>query len=188
MRRLALLAFAASALLAPAGPAAARDEESVSPLRLLNYTVSGGGVVPVGTAGEGIESGPHGSAAIHYDSGSGFMLGAEVGFTRSNDNLRTRIVAFGLSARISPADFNAAYIKLGVGGYSLGYEPRSASTPSPGSLVRPGGSFGVGFELVHLPRVSFGLSGTYHRIAIATHDARAFVALTLDVIYRPYEF
>jgi hypothetical protein len=189
MKRIGLLALLLLMACAVPCAAARHDEaESVGPLSLLNYTVSGGGIIPAGTAGEGIDSGPHANAAIHYDSGSGFMFGGEVGYTRSKDDLRTRIVEFGVTARISPADYNAAYVQLGLGGYALGYRPRTPLVPNPGDMVRPGGSFGVGFELVRIPRMAFGVSGTYHRVAITSHDARAFVALKLDVTFRPYEF
>jgi hypothetical protein len=179
------------ALLALAIPCAAHagdDDDSVGPLGLLNYTVSGGGIIPVASAGGGIESGPTGNAAIHYDPGSGFLIGAEGGYTRSRDDLGTGFASFGLTARISPPDYNAAYIRIGVGGYAVSYDPKSAAAVAPGGTVRPGGSFGVGFEMARIPRFALGVSGTYHRIAMTVHDARAYVALTLDLTFRPYEF
>jgi len=176
------------ALAAPRAAAADEKESSVSTLGLISYTVSGGGIVPAGSEGEGLDAGPSAGVSAHYETGTGVVLGVEANYLRSSDDLHTRIIEFGLTGRISPPDYSAAFIQLGLGGYALAYDPDSPLRRNPGRQLRAGGSFGVGFEVVQLSRLAIGASAAYHGIVMSHSDALSYLAVTIDLTYRPYSF
>lgn len=185
-RRAALLICAALAAVPLAARAA--DDEMTGGLRQLSYSVSAGAMVPAGQEGEGLDPGPHLGVMIHHESGSGLSLGGEMQWNRSTDPLRTGIFALGAIARISPRDYTAAFMRLGAGAYFVGYSPEAAGTVKPESLIRPGGSFGAGFEAIQMGKFSIGASAVYHGILLESSDALSFLTMSVDLTWRPYSF
>jgi hypothetical protein len=187
VRRLLRVAFCAALAASPA-VALAQDGETVGLLRQLSYSASAGAMIPAGEEGQGLDPGPHMGGSIFYESGSGLSLGGELLWNRSTDPLRTNVLVLGALARISPRDYTAAYMRLGLGAYHVGYSVESPQLVEPGSTLRPGGSFGAGFEAIHTGKLAIGASLVYHGILLNSSDALSFVTAAVELTWRPYSF
>lgn len=187
MKRRAVLALCVVLAAIPAGARAA-DDEGLGVLHQLTYSLNAGAMLPAGQEGEGLDPGGHAGGSIHYESGSGLSLGGELQWNRSSDPLRTKIYALSAMARISPRDYTALFMRLGFGAYYVRYDPRSSQLPKPDERLRPGGSFGVGFELVRWGKVVIGGSGVYHGILLDPSDALSYLTATVDLTWRPFSF
>ena len=181
MRR-AIAASMALAILIMASrpsPAAAQGEGFLSSTAFI---LSGGGLIPQGIE---LDPGTHLGLAAVYETSFGISVGPEGTMSRSNDPLRIRITSLGLQARISPQpDYHVGFLMVGMGVYSVTYHP-GPGVVAPESKVRPGGSFGVGFEFFRWGNVSLGGSGTYHGLIINRGDKVAFVAASATLTWRP---
>jgi hypothetical protein len=150
------------------------------------FTLEGGAMFPAGEEGSGLRRGPHGAGSIGYHVGESFLISGDLGLLGSTDVFRTRVVWAGLSGRINPnRDMRSVYVQGGAALYRTSYHETSLIAFAPPAKIRPGLSFGVGFDVGELERLTFGVRGMYHGIVIARGDALSFLTLGAYASLRP---
>lgn len=172
------------ALLA-AAPARAADPEA--PPRIPFWlTLQGGGMFPSGEEGSGLRRGAQGSGSVAWELSRNFVLSGDLAVFSSGDAFRTRLVMAGLSGRLLPhPDLPTLYVQGGAGLYDIAYRPLGADVVPPPAKIRPGLSFGVGFDAFERPPFTLGVLGSYHGVVIARSDALAFLTLGVYASIRP---
>jgi hypothetical protein len=116
---------------------------------------------------------------------AGFVAAGDIGLVSSPDRTRTRIVLLGLHGRLNPnSDLRALYVQGGAAFYDITYHGSSA-IEAPPDKIRPGLSFGVGYDFGEYSSVTFGVLGMYHGIVIARSDALAYLTLGVYLSLRP---
>lgn len=190
-RRALRIAFGMIALAwiaALAVPFAGADDEFRHPTPFW-LTLQGGGMFPAGKVGFGLERGGQAVGSLGYQLNDGFVLSGDLGLVSSGDDAGTRIVLLGLNGRLNPnRDLRALYVQGGGGFYDIRYHARVSGLVPPPNKVRPGLSFGVGYEFSEYSRLTFGVLGMYHGILLARSDALAYVTLGLYASLRPSLF
>jgi hypothetical protein len=183
-------AIACLAAIAVAGwsPVTARAQDEGGPGRLsrLHYGVEGGYMSGIGPQGQALGRGPSFSLNLHGDSPLGMELGIEAAYASSNDVLNTRFASLGGIARLSPTpeDYRA-YVQLGAGLCSVTFSPDAPGVSAPANSVRPGGSFGVGLELIERTNVSVGVIVQYHGVVLARSEARSYLIGGISLTFKP---
>ena len=180
MRTSAILVLAA--LLLPAA-AFAEEERSAIPWW---FTLEAGGMFPSGQQGAGLETGSQFVGTVGYELSSTFVLGGDLGYVASTDLLRTRIVLLGAHVRMNPsADLPTVYVQGGGGLYHVSPHPRNPDPSAPPIKVRPGLTFGVGYDIASFSKLTVGVVGTYHGIVIARSDALSYLGVGAYLSLRP---
>ena len=123
------------------------DDEFVDPSRWSYRT--GAGILPAEREGEPrLEMGPHVLGAIDFEMNRAFYMGTDVSYGVSGDELGTRIASLGVHARIKPAyEFTTFYVIASLGAYRAYYDHDRPDLPAPSDRLRPGASFGFGYDL-----------------------------------------
>ncbi len=187
MSRRAWAAVAVLAALA-VGPAAARaqDEDLLGPFSNLNYTAAGGIMAGVGPQGTALRRGPYASLSAYTETAMGMQLGIEGAYASSNDIFNTKFVSLGAIARLSPMpeDYRI-YVQLGAAAYRVSYRSAVAGLSVPDPVIRPGGSFGLGLDVLELSRFAVGGIVAYHGVVIGTHNSRSYLVGALTVSLKP---
>jgi opacity protein-like surface antigen len=192
MRRVRpILTLALVTLLATSGNAHARskndDDAGTGFLSNLSYSLALGMFFPGGDEGAELDPGGDARAAIHWEMTPGLVMGPEIGAVQSTDDLNIRIVHLGIHARIYPEpDYPNIYVHLGAAAYNVSYNPDVRTPQTPASHTRPGGSFGAGFEFNPYSKLSIGIEGIYHGIALSQSDALSYITATVTLTLRPY--
>jgi len=178
-------AAVAAALLACALAASAHADGLLSTLQV---GVQGGVMSGIGPQGTPLGHGPYLGVSAFGESPLGMELGANVEFASSNDALHTKFTSLGAFARLSPTpeDYRA-FVQLGGGIYHAHYAPNPGLTAL-GGLWRPGGSFGLGFDLFSEPHWAAGVLTNYNGVLFGRHAARSYITLAVNVTLRqsPY--
>lgn len=184
MNRTAVAALLAALWLV--APAASRAQDAPPMFSHAVIVASGGLLLPAGEEGEELDIGPHAGLCLLYEASNGLVVGLEGIYSHSNDPLRTSITSLGLNGRLSPApEYHTAFLQLGAGAYRVAYDPSDPNLIAPESKLRPGGSFGFGFEFFRWGKFSLGATGTYHGIVISRSDALAFITAGATLTWRP---
>ncbi len=181
-RAAALVLLAACAC----APGAARAASLRTTLARLQYTAAGGimgGVLPQGTS---LQHGPYASFNVHGESALGLQLGLEATYAASDDILRTHFLSAGGIARLSPMpeDYRA-YVQLGMAAYHVTYDPKEPGLETPGTTTRPGGSFGIGYEVVDSNNLSVGGIVSFTGVVLGRNSARTYMTVALTVTLKP---
>lgn len=184
---LAVLAFVA---LGSSGVATARAQDpEVRRVMPFWYTLQAGLMFPAGDEGRELRRGTLLVGSIGYELNQGFVAEGDLGLFSSPDIAKTRIVMLGLHGRLNPnIHLRELYVVGGAAFYDVSYHPRLAGVVPPPDKIRPGLSFGVGYDLVTRSRMTFGVVGMYHGIVIARSDALAYVTLGIYGSLRPALF
>ena len=184
----AVLAAAALLVLAP-GLARAHDEVTSGLLSRLHYCITGGILSGVGPQGRTLARGPSIAVNIHGESAIGMQLGVEATYAGSNDILNTRFTSIGMIARLSPTpeDYRA-YVQVGAGVYHVTFKPDQPSLETPEDSTRPGGSFGIGLELIQSSKFKLGGIATYSGVVLARSDARSYLVAGLTLTIMPSQY
>ena len=185
MSRIATLAIL-GVLLSGAAQAAPRpvSVDEVRRFPPFSLTFQAGAMFPAGDEGSGLERGPQFVGSLGYEMGSSFTLLGEVGLVESRDDARTRVVMTSLNARLFPSlDMRQFYVDIGGGIYHIAYQ-RQTPVALP-SKIRPGLSFGVGYDAFEIDNLTIGIVGSYHGIVVARSDALAYLTLGVYGSLRP---
>jgi len=179
------LALAAVMALAPA-MARAQDERTDGILSRLHYSVNGGMMSGIGAQGRPLGHGPAFAFTVHGESVIGMELGVEAAYAASNDILNTRFASLGAIARLSPTreDYRA-YVQIGASLYNVTFSPDVQGLVVPENTRRPGGSFGIGFELLDGTNFSLGGLVTYNGVVLARSAARSYLVAGLTLTFKP---
>ena len=182
--RYAFLAVALSVIASPAYPG---TTPFARPIR-WEFSGHGGVMFPAGSQGRGLDSGVHFGGSLDYEVDSELLLGGDVFYSSSGDDLRTRFTAVGVHCRLRPgADFTNLYVQGGLDLYRVGYDPKSPGLSDPGGSTHPGGNVGAGCDLATLASVTVGVAGAYQGVIFASHNAISYLTLGLYVSLRPGE-
>jgi hypothetical protein len=188
-RRVALPAVVAWAALACAwvGTSSARANDQEFRMSVpIWLTLQGGMMFPAGDEGSELKRGGQLLGSLGYQLNPGFVLEGDLGFASSGDIGRTRIVMIGLHGRLNPNQYlRPLYVVGGAAFYDVTYHPNLPGIVPPPDKIRPGMSFGIGYDLLERSRLSFGIVGAYHGIVIARSDALSYVTLGLYASLRP---
>ena len=161
-------------------------EDDLHPPMPIVFTVQSGGMFPAGDEGSGLQTGAQVVASIGYEYSTSFTAAAEAGFTASTDPFRTHVVWAGLNGRLNPnPDLRALYVQGGAALYDISYHRASLSRLEPPSKVRPGLSFGIGWDAGEFSGLTLGVLGSYHGIVVARGDALSYLTLGLYASLRP---
>jgi hypothetical protein len=158
-----------------AGGAARAQDEDRPVLRPILLTLQGGAMFPAGQQGKELDPGTQLGGSLGYQLSDTFTLTGDLGYVSSSDALGTRIHMAGIHGRFNPSpDWRQLFVTTGVGFYRISYRPDPGEL-APSDLTRPGMNFGMGYDLLELSNLSFGLTWSYHGIVIARRDALAYV-------------
>ena len=179
------VALIAALALVPAA-ARAQDEDLAGRFSHLHYEMAGGLMAGVGPQGVTLRRGPFGSFNVHGESALGMEVGVEAAYAGSADIFHTHFSSLGAIARLSPVpeDYRA-YVQLGAAAYHISYHSDTAGLTAPGSTTRPGGSFGLGLELIDTSNFSLGGLVTYNGVVINGNTARSYLVGALTVTFKP---
>jgi len=181
--RYALVAAAVSFTAAPAFS----DTQFARPFR-WEFGAHGGAMVPAGSQGRGLQSGVHFGGSFDYEVDPMFLVGGDVFYSSSNDDLRTQFTGLGVHCVLRPAaDFTNLYVQGGIDAYRVSYDPKFPAPRDPRATTRPGGSVGAGFDLASLAGVTVGVAGAYRGVIFGSHNAISYLTLGLYVSVRPGE-
>jgi hypothetical protein len=171
-------AAAAAALLACALALPARADGLLS---TLHVGAQAGAMSGIGPQGAPLGHGPYLGVCAFGESAFGMQLGGNLEFASSNDVLHTKFTSLGLFARLSPTpeDYRA-YVQLGGGLYHAHYAPAPGYF-APAGVWRPGGSFGVGWDIFEQPRWAAGLLVNYNGVLFGRSAARSWVSMAVNV-------
>jgi hypothetical protein len=185
-RTLALLLLLVALVPARARAAGTTPYDDVRGPLPLWFTLQGGLMFPAGEEGSGLRRGPEGVGSIGYQVGETFHLAGELGLISSSDVFRTRVAWAGLSGRLNPhRDMHALYVQGGAAIYHTSYHEAALSAFAPPSKIRPGLSFGIGYDTAEWERITVGVIGMYHGIVIARGDALSYLTLGVYASLRP---
>ena len=187
-RAIAGLALFAVALGLPAA-ARAQDENRQSLLARLNYCAQGSIMGGVGPQGRPLGRGPSFSLNVNGESSLGMELGFEAAYASSNDILNTRFASLCAIVRLSPTpEEYRAFVQLGAGAFHVSYSPDAPGLAAPANSVRPGGNFGVGFDLLEQTRFSAGAILQYNGVILARNEGRSYLTAGVMVTFKPVPY
>jgi hypothetical protein len=150
------------------------------------FTVETGAMLPSGEQGSGLDRGFQGVGTLGYEVAPALVLGGDLGYVSSPDDFRTRILLLGAHGRMSPnPDLAALYVQGGAGLYHIAYHRETAGLSPPPNKIRPGLSFGIGYDVATVSKLSIGVSAMYHGIVVARSDALSYVSLGAYLSLRP---
>jgi hypothetical protein len=180
------IAAALVAMTLATDPALAQDEGGLGLLSRLRYCLGGGMMAGVGPQGRELWRGPYAAFNVHGESTIGMQLGVEIAYAASDDVLRTQFLSFGGIARLSPVpeDYRA-YVQLGACLSHVTFDPKYAGLDTPGTRTRPGGSFGVGFDVIETDYFAIGGLLTYNGVLLKTNSARSYMVAAVNVTFKP---
>ena len=183
VRRGAVLALLAACACAP-GPARAADLRTT--LARLEYTAVGGGMAGILPQGSTLQHGPYASINVHGESALGMQVGLEFTYAASDDILRTHFASAGGIVRLSPMpeDYRV-YVQLGAAAYRVTYDPKEPGLETPGETTRPGGSFGLGYEVWDSTHLSVGGVVSFTGVVLGRTSARSYMTVGLSVTLKP---
>lgn len=183
---LAGVAVLVAVALAPVGAHAQDDEGGPGFLSRLRYNAAGGMMAGVGPQGRELWRGPYASFNVHGESTIGMELGVEVAYAESEDILRTKFLSFGGILRLSPMpeDYRA-YVQLGAVLSRVSFDPKQAGLETPGNRTRPGGSFGVGVDVIETDNLAVGGLLTYNGVVLASGSSRSYMVASLNLTFKP---
>jgi hypothetical protein len=140
---------------------------------------------PAGEEGEGLDNGFHVAGMLGYEMNPGLHLGGTLAYTSSPDTLHTQFLIADGFIRMSPsADLPRFYLQIGLGLYSLHYDPEPGAA-APEDRIRPGGNFGAGFDITTTPPWFIGVLASYHGVVAGKQDAVGYATVGLYVSFRP---
>jgi hypothetical protein len=152
----------------------------------LQYGVAGGQMIPEGPQGVSLARGPSVSVSVLGESALGMQLGAAVAYAASDDILRTKFTSLSGVARLSPLpDDYRAFVQLSAGLYHVTYDPKVSTLASPGSTTRPGGGFGLGWDVIDTSNFGLGAIVTYQGVILGRTEARSYLVAALSVTFKP---
>ena len=187
MSRCAWLATTSLFLLLSAPRLArAQDEGGPGLVSRLHYNAAGGIMAGVGPQGRELWRGPYASFNVHGESVIGMEMGLEAAYASSDDDLRTKFYSIGGIARLSPMpeDYRA-YVQLGAGFSHVTFDPKRPGLSAPSNRWRPGGSFGVGLEVIETDKLAIGGLVTYNGVVLASGSSRSYMVVALNVTLKP---
>ena len=184
-RAIAGLALFAVMVLAPA-TTRAQEDGAHGMFSRLHYSAEGGIMSGVGPQGRPLGRGTSFAFNVHGESTIGMELGLEATYAASNDILNTKFASLGGIARLSPTpeDYRA-YVQLGASLYRVTFSPDVQGLVVPKNTIRPGGSFGVGFEITDRTNYSLGGLITYTGVVLAQSAARSYLVAGLTLTFKP---
>jgi hypothetical protein len=175
----------AALVIGAAAPARAADPEFRHSLPIW-LTLQGGMMFPAGDEGSELKHGGQLLGSLGYQMNPGFVVEGDLGLVTSGDVGRTRIFMMGLHGRLNPNMYlRTLYVVGGAGFYDVTYHPSVPGVIRPPNKIRPGMSFGIGYDWIERSRLTFGVVGAYHGIVIARSDALAYVTLGVYASLRP---
>jgi len=176
---------AAAATVALLACVAAAPAHATSRWSSLNVGVDAGIMSGAGPQGLPLGRGPYAGVYVFGESALGMEFGGALEFASSNDALHTKFTSLGVIARLSPTpeDYRV-FVQLGASMYHATYDPDPGILP-PDELTRPGGSFGIGWDMYQQPRWAAGLLVNYTGVLIARRAARSYVTVALNFTLKP---
>jgi hypothetical protein len=165
------------------------DDEFVDPSR-WSYRTEAGILLPSAKASPRLEMGPHVLGAIDFEMNRAFYMGTDVSYGVSGDELGTRIASLGVHARISPAyEFTTFYVIASLGAYRAYYDHDRPDLPAPSDRLRPGASFGFGYDLGSFSKFTVtstaAFQGLFTRGNAGRNIALEYFTARLGLWYRP---
>jgi hypothetical protein len=180
----AALVLLAALAMAPA-PARA-DQSGQGVFERLNYGIASGVMEGVGPQGATLRRGPYLSFNVHGESAIGMQLGVEAAYASSEDYFKTQFFTLGGIARLSPTpeDYRV-FVQLGASVSHVTYGSPSPGATRPENKTRPGGSFGVGLDLIQKDHYSIGGLISYNGVVLARSAARSYLVAAINVTFKP---
>ena len=178
--------IAGVALLGTLFCASAAFADGESRLQPIGATLQGGAMLPSGAQGAGLDRGFQLVGTLAYDMDPAFKLEGDLGYISSPDPFHTRIFMIGANGRMNPnADWEELYVRAGAGLYRISHGRDIPGSTPPRNRIRPGLSFGVGYDVATASRLTVGFAGTYHGIIVAWSDALSYISLSAYLSLRP---
>ena len=176
-------------LLAIPATARADDDGSQNFLTRLHYSLAGGLMDGVGTQGAALRRGPFGSVNVHGESATGMQLGVEAAYAASEDDYRTHYLSLGGIARLSPTpeDYRV-FVQVGAAVYHVTFNPVLSLGGVPQNATRPGGSFGIGFDVYQGNRVMIGGIALYNNVVLSRTAARSYLTAAVNITFKPASY
>ncbi len=164
----------------------AQDEGGAGFLSGLRYCAGAGIMSGAGPQGRNLWRGPYFAFNVHGESALGMVIGLEGAYAASDDILRTRFTSIGGFARLSPmSEDYRAYVQLGAVLSHVTYDPKAPELKSPGTTTRPGGSFGVGYDVIELSNLAIGGIVTFNGVVFKSNSAQSYLVVALNVTFKP---